>query len=196
MSIFFPFYEHIKDKIPILDTLVTPTYSLPQQEIIPIGSNVYLHMTYQELVKLPPEYDYLTGDFILYQNESENINSIIICIHDETLTTETSRIYEFLVKAGGRIAKYKDMLYIKDKITSRKLKNYNNKGKHPIIGYGKFKLDNKNQYNLYGYRLKNKNIINEPVQSTPFKMTFITNRSSEYHTKYSIERTHVDITVL
>ena len=187
MSIFLTSYQHTKVRISHLSSFVAPTYSLPQQEIIPIGKNVFLHSLYQEVSSPLPEHTELPGDFIIYKTS----NGIVLCICDSTMPVEQKRIFQFDIYPGGRLVTYKTLKYTTDKVKAKKLEFYNSKGRHPIIAYGKCKLDTKTQYNLYGYRFI-KNIPNETIEGKLFKMSFITSKSAQHFTENTITNTYIE----
>jgi hypothetical protein len=187
MSIFLTSYQHTKIRISHLSSFVAPTYSLPQQEIIPIGKNVFLHALYQEVPEPLPEHTELPGDFIIYKTS----NGIVICIYDATMPVEQRRIFQFDVYPSARLVTYKTLKYTTDKVKAKKLECYNSKGRHPIIAYGKCKLDTKTQYNLYGYRFI-KNIPNEVIEGNLFKMTFITSKSNQHFTEHATTSAYLE----
>lgn len=186
MSIFLSYYQYTKIKLSYLATFATPTYSLPQQEIIPIGKDVYLHSLYQEVPTPLDEHKNLSGDFIIYKR----YNGIIICIHDPEMPVEQSRIFDFTIMQNPRLVTYKDLYYITDRTTVKKLETYNNKQRHPIVAYGKCQLDMKTQYNLYGYRFINTEPIG-PIIGEIFKMVFITSRSKERFTEFDLKNSYI-----
>lgn len=182
MSIFFNSYKYKTIKLTDLDTFISASYSLPQQEIIPIGK-VYLHYLYRELKTIPYEKTILTGHFIIYQHlkPDSGKGSIIICIYDESLKVGQERIFKFKILNGDRLLKHKTIKYYTDHISAKKLDHYNGT-KHTLVAHGNFELDNRTQYNLYGYGLEKK----------PFHMTFITSKSNQYFTRYTVESASVE----
>lgn len=182
MSIFFSSsYPYSKVNISSLSTFATPSYSLPQQEIIPIGKNVYLHSLYQEFGLPLPQHTELNGDFIIYKTS----HGIVICIHDPTMPVEQKRIYQYDFVEDSRLVKHKSIQYITDKVIIKKLDSYNDKGRHPIVAHGKCELDMKTQYNLYGYKFVH-NSPNKPIVGNIFKMVFITSKSNQHFSEYDI----------
>lgn len=133
------------------------------------------------------EHTELPGDFIIY----ETSRGIVLCIHDTSMPVEQSRIFQFDIRPNGRLITYKGLKYITDKVKAKKLETYNSKGRHPIVAYGKCKLDTKTQYNLYGYRFLN-NTPNTPIKGKLFKMTFITSKSNQHFNEYDIINAHLD----
>lgn len=185
MSIFLTSYKYTKIRLSQLSAFVAPTYSLPQQEIIPIGKNVFLHSLYQEVSNPLPEHTELPGDFIIYKTS----NGIVICIYDKTMPVEQRRIFQFDVYPNARLVTYKNLQYTTDKVKARKLECYNSKGRHHIVAYGKCKLDTKTQYNLFGYRF----ISEFPnVNGKLFKMSFITSKSDQHFTEHAIKDAYME----
>lgn len=186
MSIFLPSYHHLKVKLSHLSSFAPPTYSLPQQEVIPIGKNVYLHSLYQEISEPLDEHRELVGNFIIYKKT----NGIVICIHDTTMPVEQKRIFQFDIRPKARLITYNKLKYTTDKVKAKKLESYNNKGRHPIIAYGKCNLDTKTQYNLYGYKFI-QNELNKPIEGKIFKMTFITSKSSQHFSEHHLKNAYL-----
>jgi hypothetical protein len=182
-------YEYTKVKISHLSSFVAPTYSLPQLEIIPIGKDVFLHSMYQEINSPLPEHTELSGDFIIYKISD---TGIVLCIYDPTMPVEQKRIFQFTVYPGARLVTYKSLNYTTDKVNAKKLQSYKTtNNRHPIVAYGKCKLDTKTQYNLYGYKFI-QSIPNETIEGKLFKMTFITTKSNQHFSEHAIVSAYLD----
>lgn len=181
MSIFLPSYKHNELHISRIGEFIVSSFSIPQQEVIPIGKNVYLHYMYQ-IIKTPtrPFYD-APGDFIIYKTTQD---AIVICIYDLTMLHEQRRIFRFDISPNGRKIVHKGVTYITDKVEAQKLEKYNNK-RHTIVAYGKSTIDNRMQYNLFGYHFTNTHSGNI------FKMSFITSTSSQYFNKQDMENVRI-----
>lgn len=182
MSIFLPSYQHKEVKINVLDTHITPSDTIKQQEIIPIGKNVYLHMLYQKTSTIQfKKKELLTGQFVMYKNKKQN--AIILSLYDKSLPVGEKRIYKWKIYNLGRKVKYKDLIYITDRIKQQKLKVYNPKDQHEIIAYGTFEIDQSTQYKLYGYKLDDQSC---------FRITFITTKTTEHFIRFNLEQIYLE----
>lgn len=155
-----------------------------QREIIPIGKDVYLHSLHRDLDEPLPQHHNASGDFIIYKSNKKN-NRLFMCLYDPTLTTEANRNYVMTVNLDhhSRIIQYKkDVKYVTDKIEMLKVDELKVKDRE-IIAYGKWKLDIKVRYNLYGVQIDNK-------RGKLFHHIFVLSKYAEYFNSHDITTLH------
>ena len=180
---FLDITDYINVKVDNLTSFTTPNYSLPQQEILPLGKNIYLHSLYEVLSSPLPEHISAPGDFIIYKKintNNEQQQRLFICFHNMALQFEPERIYvmTFDKKAKSRrVAYQKTTNYITDRIEMKKIDSLKTSGME-IVAYGKWKLDTRVQYNLYGVKLGEKKL---------FKLIFVLSRYEQHFTEHDLK---------